>query len=106
MRKPKAARVSSITIGIFCCLVLCIASASWAKRSFTGVPKDAKDEIGSAQTQGQTDQPDTLEAYARKAKEKGETKVQFSTPIYEYAGVRTLEEARTYSRIALVNVIA
>ena len=102
MRKPKAARVSPITIGIFCLLVLCIASASWAKRSFTGI---LKDEIGSQQTQAQNDQPDTLEAYARKAKAKGETKVQFSTPIYEYAGVRTLEEARTYSRIAEVKVV-
>jgi hypothetical protein len=102
MRKPKAAQVSPTTIGIFCFLVLCIASATWAKRSFTGV---VKDETGSPQTQARTDQPNTLEAYARKAKAKGETKVQISTPIHEYATVSGLEEARTYSRIAEVKLV-
>src|SRR5688572_4142782 len=102
MRKPKAAKVSPITIGIFCFLVLCIASATWAKRSFSGV---VKGEMGSPQTQAQNDQPKTLEGYTRKAKAKGETKVQISTPIYEYATVTGLEEARTYSRIAEVKLV-
>lgn len=102
MLKSNAAKAVTALIGLSCFLIFCIAVVGWAKHSSKGA---VKAHFGSPQTQAQNDQPKTLEGYARKAKAKGETKVQISTPIYEYATVTGLEEARTYSRIAEVKLL-
>lgn len=102
MLKSNRAKVATAIIEIFCSFIFCIAVVGWAKRSSPGA---VNSNFRNAQTQGQSGKPVTLETYARKAKAKGETKVQISTPIYEYATVRGLEEARTYSRIAEVKLL-
>lgn len=102
MLKSKRAKVVTAIIGISCGLIFCIAVVGWAKRSSLA---EVNANFRSAQTQGQSGKPVTLETYARKAKANGETKVQISTPIYEYATVRGLEEARRYSRIAEVKLL-
>lgn len=50
-------------------------------------------------------EPGTLKWHVKKAKEKGQARVVASTPVYNYAAVRSLEEALSYFRVAIVSPV-